>query len=301
MKRHSTLLRYLLVFPLLLVFLAISHAQEGKVYEFNDTAAIHIVTLKTGTVMRGKIIQIINKEKVIFQFLGEEIELDYKKIKKIEVTGPEEGSEVTRYQLFSSSNPSNSSYHNENVYFSPTAFTLKKREYEVQAQILALAGILSYEYGLGKGFSMKAAIAIPGLAMLQFKRSGPVAEKLHLGAGVTALAPFEDLNSTVLAGYGILTVGTEKNFFNLNLGVPYLTGEGPGGFFIGPSFSLALGNNFRIASEAYTWFSDGDSGLAYFIATAGYSKKRWGMDFGLWRVADFDVLTLPYLSFFYRL
>ncbi|MEM1321038.1 MAG: hypothetical protein AAGG75_12365 [Bacteroidota bacterium] len=278
-----------------------TQAQELKAYNFNDTAAIHIVTMKTGTVMRGKVIQIVDKDYIIFEFQGKKFQLSLKNIVRIDVTGPDPNSAITQHYPYQGRvRPGPRS---ENIFFSTTGFSLSKGERELLVQIPAFTGLFSMEWGLGRGWSVTTGYVFPSVFFFKTKGVKTLTSGLSVGGGAVILSPITFPEETLFSPYGILTLGNRRNYFNINLGPAFALSESTGIFLLSPGFHLSLGDRFRLAGETYLFLDEGEIYSTYLLTTLGWSKKHWGFDFGIINLSE-DVADgfgpLPYISFNYR-
>ena len=294
---------------LFIILPSILHAQveEGRVYQYGDEDAIHIVTLKNGNILRGRILNFPYNAKpdtkLKILFYEEEIEFKFRDVVKIEVTGPEEGAAITSYYPVGADLEK---FRVENLLISTTAIPMEKGFKEIRAQVPTAAALFSAEFGLGSGFSISTGFTVPGTILIfQGKYGAEVSNNVFLGGGITTGAALGIEEGWAGLIYGLTTFGSKKSFFNLQFGTtlfPY----GGEAFFFAPGFSSKIGPRLRIGAEAFIFSDSGDTYLPYILPAIGWTFKNsnGGIDLGPGLVPDLlsdtGILFLPYGTLYFR-
>ena len=194
----------------------------------------------------------------------------------------------------------------EKLFFSPSAFLLKKGQGEFRTVILNN----SIDYGLSDNFTVGGGIAtviVASLLNAKAKFGGSLNDYLHVAGGVQLYGAFaidSDPIGAALA-YGAITVGTEEKFLSVALGRG-ISGESDGGTtaysFTG---SFRVGSQFRLYGE-YLNFNDsfGDN-IGFGIAGGSWFNNNHRVDFGfvvgnIFELDSGTFLPFPLVSYAYR-
>lgn len=278
-----------------------------RIYTIDNEASIHIIHLRSGSILKGKILTLPIKsgknESIIFLFNGKEIEIKNKEITKIEITGPGENAAITEYKSYESALP----FRPENLSVSPTAIPLKKGEKEIRAQVPTAAVLASAEFGLGGGFSITTSTTVPiGAIILQGKYGTEVSKNLWVGMGITTLTTFDILDDWYGLTYGMLTYQNEKVLLNINIGTNLFPDPAEFFFFI-PGCSFKLGDRWKLGFELPIFGDEFDTYIPFVLPTAGwvFKNQKGGINFGAATVPiDFGdtqlVLPIPYAAIYLR-
>lgn len=194
----------------------------------------------------------------------------------------------------------------EKLYFSPSAFLLKRKQGEFRTVIFNN----SVEYGVSDNFTIGggfATVIVASILNAKAKFGGSLGEHLHVAGGVQfygATAIESGVAGAALA-YGALTVGSPERFLSVAIGrgTSSEADGGTTGFTLSGSFRT--GRNWRLFGE-YLNFTDsfGDS-YGFAIAGASWFNNNHRIDFGmsLIPIDDFDsqtFLPIPIVSYAYR-
>ncbi len=192
----------------------------------------------------------------------------------------------------------------ERLYFSPTAFMLKKGQGEFRTVILNN----SVDYGLSDNFTIGGTFATVIAASLisgKAKFGGSLNDYLHVAGGVQLFGAFA-IDSEVIGAalaYGSLTVGTPEKFLSVAVGRG-ISGESDGGT-TGISFSgsFRIAEHFRLYGEYFNFLDPYGDNYGFAVLGGSWFNARHRVDFGLGAAPIFDETTLipfPLVSYAYR-
>jgi len=263
-----------------------SSAQEQSEYLKGDKVEIETIE---GTKLIGTI-QSIEKVNILLETesMGT-VTLEKTKVKKLKVLSKENF--VNGQYWF---DPPNRTRY----FVGPTAFGLKQGEGFYQ-------NIQLFYNGLGYGFTDNFSISAGGnflipdarFLLLNPQLSIPVSEIIHAGVGTTAVLLPNDEFSAFL--YGVLTIGTPKANFSVNVGYGYTDDDFADVPFLSVSGQVRFAKNFAFVTENFLIPSSGTDDI--YLATYGlrFMGSNANIDFGMLVVpglGDFFTLGIPFLT-----
>lgn len=187
---------------------------------------------------------------------------------------------------------------NRTRYFlGPTALSLKKGEGFYQNIQLFYNGV---GYGFTDHFSVAAGgnFLIPGTRffLVNPQLAFPVSEIIHAGVGTTLfLLPNEEFSAFL---YGVLTVGTPKANFSVNLGYGYNEDNFADVPFISLSGQIRFAKNFAFVTENFLIPSSNNDLV---LGTYGlrFLSPKVNIDFGMLlipNIGEFFTLGIPFIT-----
>lgn len=292
-----------LLFTSILLFfnLITIHSQNNDSrLNLKDSTQTHILLLKNGKRLHGKIISIQN-ENILFLSKRKKVESTFKlsEIKKIKVEKDGDGSRKKYDQPLQYS-----SY----LFFTNTAFALRNKEKNYRT--FMGASILRTR-GLGSGIEFSFGYSLPFMLNASLKFSGPISKKSRLAFKTTFLTSpiflIDSEESTfIFSNTLVSTFGNHDRFLNIGLTNQWFKA---GDFFFRSDTkifnTLSIGGGIRIA-ERWQFIIEERAvgsidGLVYFdlIPSFGfnYSTDKFKLSFGFHSVDEVGFNHFPILDF----
>ncbi|MBI5914312.1 MAG: hypothetical protein HY842_02980 [Bacteroidetes bacterium] len=171
----------------------------------------------------------------------------------------------------------------DKLFFTPTAFLLKKREKEFRNSLI---GHNSFDYGLsdhvniGVGFS---SVLLASMVTVKLKAGYSLSKYVHVAVGgqIGASYAIDEQTVGILIGYGAISVGTPETHVNFGIGKGSFTDS-----YSASTTGLTVGTSIRVSDwgrlfvEYIRFYSDGEVEIPFLQLGASWFKKSNRFDFG---------------------
>ncbi len=229
---------------------------------------------------------------------GADLKFSTKDIRRLELT-----EKVTDIALQNNNDYVEMQGH-ERLYFSPTAFMLKKGQGEFRTVILNN----SVDYGISDNFTIGGSFATVIAASLisgKAKFGGSLNDYLHVAGGVHLFGAFAIETEPIGAAlaYGSLTVGTPEKFLSVSVGRGTSSESDGGTTGISFSGSFRIAERFRLYGEYLNFFDPYGDNYGFAVLGGSWFNARHRVDFGFGAAPIYDDATLipfPLVSYAYR-
>ncbi len=196
----------------------------------------------------------------------------------------------------------------QRVFFTPSAFLLKKgvKEYRTMVLLNNIDFGISDNFNAGTGlFSVIVATAVTG----KVKLGASLTEQLHVAVGaqgLLAIPTFDTGEFSMGLFYGALSIGNPRNYISVSVGRGKSSEDYNGSSGLGIGSSLTVGQNWRLNLEYFNlnqndnFFGNNDNDN-YILGNMGLSwyRSNHQIDFGIAVSTIFDGDTVGFPVFGY--